>query len=128
MNIKKISIISISSFAVFFAICYFVFLFVLPPILNSHFMVKKYEKILCEKLGYSVKLEDFEYKSNPNISFNLKAGKILAYNVQTENLVLNTKDFGYFSKMFSIKPKKIDVNTIYLDCRNLKQQVEKKQN
>lgn len=120
MNIKKTATILISGFVLLVLFCYAVFLFIVPLMLNSNFAMKKFEKIASKKFGYSISTEGFKYYSKANLSFGIKSNKIVVNNLKSKDAVLSIKYFDYKSKILSLKPKKIKIHSLFINCLNLK--------
>lgn len=114
MKIKKILIYSFTIVTVFVVISYLVFLFVFPIILNSKFSVRFYEDFLSKKIDSSVQIKSFEFRSKPDISFEVIIKSISANNPKGIG-VFSVKDFSFVSKPFSFKPKSIAAKTIYVN-------------
>lgn len=73
-------------------------------------MVEKYEKIISQKVGFPVKIDGFNFKTNPNLSF-----VISIKNLTSNNGEISFNNLEYCSKILSYKPKKLDVEKFYLD-------------
>ena len=86
MKLSKIFLYTFSTIGTIAIGSYLAVLFILPPILNSPKMVKSYEKYLSKKINLPVKINDFNFKTNPNLSFNLSIGKLLVSNGEIINL------------------------------------------
>jgi len=101
---------------------YCIFLFGLPVVLNSPNMIAKYESFLSKRLGVPVKIEDFEFKSKPDFSFSIFSKSISGGEfLSIENLKLRTKSF-------SVKPKTLDADNIYVNYYELKNRLNTTQN
>ena len=98
--------------------------FALPEILNSDYMVGKYEALIENKTGFPVQIMDFDFKTNLNLSFVVKVGKI-----SSKNDEINLENIKYESRVLSLTPKKVDAKMVYLDLENAKSVFpEKKEN
>lgn len=124
--IKKNLYILIFAPIVLAVLTYILFLFAIPKVLNSNYMVSKYEKFLTEKLGLPVKLEGFYYTSKPDISFNAGVKNLKIEN--NNSLLLEIKNPSYTSKNFSLKPKSINADYIFADYNELKTFLTKNNN
>ena len=123
MKFQKLNIIFIS--AVFASVIFYSFLlFGVPAILNSGFMVKKYENLIAEKTGFPVNVNGFRFKTNPNLSFDVKVNKVLSKTDKGEDVV-NLDSLFYKSNVLSIKPKSVTVDNIYADFSLVKDFAEK---
>lgn len=118
MKLSKLNIFLVSFFSTGI-IFYIGLLFVLPILLNSSFMVHKYEQMISKKTGFPVKIEGFRVKTHPNLSFDVKAEHIISKTEKGVDVV-NVSDILYKTKFFSIKPKSVDVNDIYIDFTQMK--------
>ena len=63
------------------AVVYAFLFFALPVVLNSDKMVSKYETFLSEKLNSPVKINNFNFKTNPNLSFEISTEEISSKNI-----------------------------------------------
>lgn len=106
-----------------FGLSYAGLIFCIPIALNSEFMVKKYENILSSKLDLNVRLTDFKFLISPALSIKLSVGNITAKN-NVHKSVINIKDLSLISDSFSIIPKTIDIDKIYIDCSSLNRSIE----
>ena len=70
MKFSKVSTILLSAVVLSTGAVYSFLLFGAPAILNSSFMVKKYENLISEKTGFPVEIKNFKFKTNPNLSFD----------------------------------------------------------
>ncbi len=96
------------------AVVYAFLFFALPVVLNSDKMVSKYETFLSEKLNSPVKINNFNFKTNPNLSFEISTEEISSKNIlKAKNLQLSTNPL-------SIKPKTIDAESVYVDIFEIK--------
>lgn len=123
---KKNLYILIFAPIVLVVLTYILFLFAVPKVLNSGYMVQKYENFLTEKLGLPVKLEGFYYTSKPDISFNAGAKDLKIEN--NNSLLFEIKNPSYTSKSFSLKPKSVNVDYIFADYDGLKTFLKKNNN
>lgn len=124
MKLSKKNICLISAiFLVVLCIAYSLFLFALPPILNSHKFVSKYESILSQKLSVKVHIQDFKLKTNPDLSIDITA-KSIDTNTPSKEDSLNFKNICYKSKVLSLKPQKLDIDYIQADFNRLKSYFE----
>lgn len=124
MKLSKFTIFSISflSAGVLF---YAGLMFVVPAVLNSGLMVRKYEQIISKKTGFPVKIEGFKFRTLPNLAFDVNAGHILSKTEKGVD-VINISDILYKTKPLSIKPKSVDVNDIYIDFTQIKSFMQSK--
>jgi len=89
-----------------------------PAILNSQTAGQKYEQFLSDKTGVDVHIDGFHFNWNKNLSFSIKLKQIIAKDNKAS--VVNIKNIDYTAKRFSIKPDKVNINSIYLDFEKLK--------
>ena len=123
MKFSKLNIIFIS--VVFASVIFYSFLlFGVPVILNSGFMVKKYENLIAEKTGFPVNVEGFRFKTNPNLSFDVKVNKVLSQTDKGVDVV-NLDSLLYESNVLSVKPKSVTLDNIYADFSLVKDFAEK---
>lgn len=123
MKFSKLNIVLIS--IVFASVIFYLFLlFGLPVILNSGFMVKKYENIIAEKTGFPVKIQGFKFLTNPNLSFDVNVNKVLS-ETETGATVINVDSLLYKSNVLSINPKSVVVDNIYADFSLVKDYAQK---
>ncbi len=115
MKLSKIFLYTFSTIGTIAIGSYLAVLFILPPILNSPKMVKSYEKYLSKKINLPVKINDFNFKTNPNLSFNLSIGKLLVSNGE----IINLDNLKYKTKSFSIKPNTIEIKSIFADYEKI---------
>ena len=105
---------------------------ILPVILNSSFMVRKYQVFLESKFSVPVVLKNFHFATNPDLTFSVYIGKLeigsgvkakgALYNKNKvfQNNVLSIKNLEIGTKFMSPKPKTIMVDRIYVDVSELK--------
>lgn len=125
MKFSKIFTILASSVALSAGVVYIFLLYGAPAILNSSFMVNKYENLISEKTGFPVKIKDFDFKTNPNLSFQLNVGSILSQK-DSKIDILNIQDIEYSTKILSIKPNYVGINYVYADFSEIKSFIENK--
>lgn len=118
MKIQKKYLFIISVPTIFLAL-YLIYLYALPPIINSDKMVKKYESFLSSKSGTNVNLDGFKLKTEPDFSISIRTEKISA-NSNAGNSLLSVDKIFYKSKIFSVLPENISVNSIYADYSEIK--------
>ena len=96
-------------FAAVVLVCgaYIFLYFAVPKILCSGMMVKKYENLISNKLGFPVIIKDFKFRTRPNLSFGLKVGEIAS-----ENGEVHIRNIKYYTKILSVKPQKFAANKI----------------
>ena len=107
-------------------VCFLSYLFILPPIMNSGFMIKKYEKILSSKLGMPVSIEGLKFSSHPNLSFDFKIKQIFIN--ENNNHIFEINDGQYISHQLSAKPKKIDIDEVFIDLGRLQTKLKSDKN
>ena len=90
----------------------------LPLILNSDTAVKKYEQFLSAKTGTDVSIDGFKFKLNRNFTFDITVKNIEAKDKKDN--VVDFKNIDYKSNRLSIKPEKLNIDSIYLDFEKLK--------
>ena len=124
MKLSKTNIFLIS-FLGAGVIVYSGLLFLLPVVLNSSFMVQKYEQAIAKKTGFPVKIDGFKFVTHPNLSFGVKVGKIISKTDKSSDIV-NISDISYSTKLLSVKPEKVDIKDIYIDFSKIQSFVESK--
>lgn len=128
MKIKRVYI-----FSVMFIILgiYCGILYLLPVVLNSDFMVAKYETFLSSKLSASVEIKNFHFKSNPDLTYSVRLGELgvisdkiqkveCSKNEDVSNKILLVKNFEFGSMFLSPRPKKVIADSIYLDIKEFR--------
>ena len=119
MKFSRVTTILLSAVILSTGVVYSFLLFGVPMILNSSYMVGKYESLISEKTGFPVVIEDFKFKTNPNLSFDLNVGSVLSQKDSTID-VINIKDLEYKTKILSIKPSYVGINDVYADFSEIK--------
>lgn len=123
MKFSKLNIVLIS--IVFASVIFYLFLlFGFPAVLNSGFMVKKYESIIAEKTGFPVQILGFKFKTNPNLSFDVKVDKMYSKTDSGAD-VINIDSLLYESNILSVKPKFVAVEDVFADFSLVKNFTEK---
>ena len=119
MKFSRVTTILLSALILSTGVVYSFLLFGVPMILNSSYMVGKYESLISEKTGFPVEIEGFKFKTNPNLSFDLNVGSVLSQKDSTID-VINIKDLEYKTKFLSIKPSYVGINDVYADFSEIK--------
>lgn len=127
MKLKNIIISVTSIICLVFASAYLLFLFYLPSVLNSPEYVLKYENFLSSKAGFPVHIDNFKLKTNPDFSLNVKVKGIEATNLKKEKLI-EVKNIDFLTKSFSVKPKTLDADYIFVDYNLLKMNLKHNDN
>lgn len=127
MKLKNFLIYSAFGFGLFLVSLYCLFLFLLPAVVNSDKFVGKCEMLLSEKLGNPVNIENFNFVANPNLSVQIFVKNINAKNLDNKNLA-SISDVKFSTKPFSVIPKSLNVDKIYLDVFSLKNNLKLSEN
>ena len=104
MKFSRVTTILLSALILSTGVVYSFLLFGVPMILNSSYMVGKYESLISEKTGFPVVIEDFKFKTNPNLSFDLNVGSVLSQKDSTID-VINIKYLEYKNKNYIFAKK-----------------------
>ncbi len=104
------------------AVVYAFLFFGLPEILNSDKMVSKYETFLSEKLNSPININGFNFRTKPNLSFEISSDEISSKNI------LKTKKLQISTSPLSIKPKTIYAESIYVDIFEIRKLFKNKNN
>ena len=94
---------------------YLFWCFGLGRVLNSAEMISKYEKIISEKTGIEVNIENFKFDPVPDLSFRVQVGEISSAG---EEISIN--NLKYHSRVLSFKPRSIDAKRVYFDYAKAK--------
>ncbi len=95
------------------------FLFVLPNIINSPENIAKYESFLKDKTGLNFHFHNFQFRSKPNFTIDIKADEILVFADSKENIG-NLDNIHYHTFLFNLKNAKLESDYIYADIQTLK--------
>lgn len=115
MKISKILLYTFWTIGILTIGSYLTILYILPKVLNSQQMITKYENYLSQKTNLPIQIKNFNFKTKPNLSFNLSADNILVSNGE----IINIKNLKYKTKPFSIKPYSIEVKSIFADYEKI---------
>ncbi len=94
---------------------YLFWCFGLGRVLNSAEMISKYEKIISEKTGIEVNIENFKFDPVPDLSFRVQVGEISSAG---EEISIN--NLKYHSRILSFKPRSIGAKRVYFDYAKAK--------
>ncbi len=123
MKFSKLNVFFVS--VVLASVIFYMFLlFGFPVIMNSGFMVKKYENILARKTGFPVQINGLKFTTNPNLSFNVRVKDVVSKNDLGKD-VISVDSLLYKSNVLSIKPKLLNVEKIYIDFTEIRDFVER---
>ena len=106
-------------FCLFLGILYGGIILVLPKILNSEMMVKRYENILSLKLNSDCDIKGFKFSISPKLAASIQVKEISAENSNGVKFV-DIKDLNIIIKFFKFIPDNLSADKIYINYYVLK--------
>ena len=98
-------------------IMYVIYLTVLPKFLSSHIFLDAIDEIIAEKTGIVIKSERLRVVTYPALVINISSDKI---SIKSEdNELLKVKNASFTFDLKTMKPKRADIDYIYLNQKHL---------
>ncbi len=111
---------------IFMAVFYALFLYALPPVLNSSKVRFKAERLLKEKTNLDLITKHLYFRTHPDLSISINADKIYLEN-KDKKPVFKTDNISAYFNLPELKFKNIYTDYVYLDEFELKSLIKSNQ-
>lgn len=105
-------------------VIYFSFLYLLPHILNSEFVLDKAKVILKKQSGMTLESQNLQFRTYPDMRLSLSSNE-LSLNDSDNNNLITVRNADIFYDLKHIKTALLDIDYIYIDESGFKDIIRK---